>query len=202
MPEEHTQDPGSVSVLIPGLRQGDREAIGLLWERFYPYLVGVARGRLDGSLRSNAHDVAANAFLSFCACVTQEGRFPNLENRTNLSRLLWRFTFCKAVDFNRDPSNRRVRLAGETLDGFPGREPPPEFEDEVANLLGKLPDDGLRRIALLRLKGLTRQKIADCCECSVPTVDRRLALIRSCWRADWESLMGAWKAKGDANANE
>jgi DNA-directed RNA polymerase specialized sigma24 family protein len=69
----------------------------------------------------------------------------------------------------------------------------------VANLLDKLPDDDLREIALLRMEGLSRREVAARCGCSVATVDRRLALIRGRWKADWERLCGAGEAKGDAD---
>jgi RNA polymerase sigma factor (sigma-70 family) len=192
--------PGSVSRWISGLRHGDRQAMGRLWERYFDDMVRVARGRLRGApaLQDAEHDVAMEAFLSFCARIAQEGRFPDLDNRTGLIRLLTRFTICKAFDFRARPHNRREQ-AEEDFDGFPSREPPPEFEAEVAALLDKLPDDDLREIALLRMEGLTRQEIAARCGCSVATVDRRLAVIRGRWRADWERLLGAGEAKGDAD---
>jgi DNA-directed RNA polymerase specialized sigma24 family protein len=195
--------PGSVSRLIPELRRGDREAIGRLWERYFDSMLRVARGRLRGwpALQNAAHDVAIEAFLSFCARIAQDGQFPNLDNRTGLIRLLTHFTICKALDFRKWPPNRREQPAGEILDGFPGREPLPEFQAEVTAVLDKLRDEDLRKIALLRMEGLTHEEIATRCDCGVATVYRRLAVIRGRLKSDWENLMGAWKPKGEANAN-
>jgi RNA polymerase sigma factor (sigma-70 family) len=193
--------PGSISRWIPGLRRGDRQAIGRLWERYFDDMVRVARGRLRGapSLQDAEHDVAIEAFLSFCARIAQEGRFPDLDDRNGLIRLLTHFTICKAFDFRQRMHNRREQAAGEDFDGFPGPEAPPEFEAEVANLLDKLPDEDLREIARLRMEGLNRQEIAARCGCSVATVDRRLSVIRGRWKADWERLRGAPEEKGDAD---
>jgi DNA-directed RNA polymerase specialized sigma24 family protein len=201
MQPQPTLAPGSVSRWIPELRRGDRQAIQRLWERYFDGMVRVARGRLRGAprLQDAEHDVAVEAFLGFCARIAQEGRFPDLDDRTGLIRLLTHFTICKAFDFRKRLHNGRERPAGECLDGFPGREPPPEFEAEVAGLLGKLPDDDLREIARLRMEGLTRQEVAARCGCSVATVDRRLAVIRGRWRADWERLCGARHGSGDAD---
>ena len=42
---------GSVTGLLEHLRAGDREASQPLWERYYPWLVGLARQRLRGTPR-------------------------------------------------------------------------------------------------------------------------------------------------------
>lgn len=198
---QSTLGPGSVSHWIPGLRCGDRQAIGRLWERYFDDMVRVARGRLRGvpALQDAEHDVAIEAFLSFCARVAQEGVFPDLDDRTSLIRLLTYFTICKAFDFRKRTHNRCEQALGENFDGFPGRELPPQFEAEVANLLDKLPDDDVREIARLRMEGLSRLEVASRCGCSVATVDRRLAVIRGRWRADWERLRGAGQARGNAD---
>jgi DNA-directed RNA polymerase specialized sigma24 family protein len=204
MQPQPAPEAGSVTSLIPGLRQGDRQAIGRLWERYYHDMVRVAWGKLYDvpALRDADHDVAIEAFLSFCARIGQDGQFPNLDNRTGLIRLLTHFTICKALDFRKWQSNRRAQQAGEILDGFPGRQPLPEFQAEVTALLDKLRDEDLRKIALFRMEGLTHQEIAARCDCGVATVYRRLAVIRGRLKSDWENLMGAWKPKGEANANE
>jgi DNA-directed RNA polymerase specialized sigma24 family protein len=176
--------------LIPGLREGDRQAIGRLWERYFSQMLRVAQSKLYGALRFYAHDVAMDAFLKFCARAAQ-GKFPDLDERMGLIKLLTHITICESFDFLRRPWIRRELAASEILDHFLSREPPPEFENEVTALLDKLPDDDLRKIALLRMEGLTRQEIAARCGCGVATVYRRLAMIRCCWRSDWENLLGA-----------
>jgi DNA-directed RNA polymerase specialized sigma24 family protein len=66
-----------------------------------------------------------------------------------------------------------------------GREPDPAFAAQVAEecqrLLTQLSDDGLRTIALRKMEGYTNEEVAAEMSCSVPTVERRLRLIRREW---------------------
>jgi DNA-directed RNA polymerase specialized sigma24 family protein len=132
-----------------------------------------------------------SAFLSFCDCIKEEGKFPELTDRKGLRRLLAHFTFCKAVAKRRWYFSRREQHLGEEPHTLVCPEVPQEFGDEVAALLNKLPEE-LREIARLCIEeeDLTREQIANRCGCGVATLFRRLAVIRSYWRADWEDLMG------------
>jgi DNA-directed RNA polymerase specialized sigma24 family protein len=51
-------------------------------------------------------------------------------------------------------------------------------------LLGQLGDDELRAIAVWKMEGLTNQGIATRLGCALPTVERRLRLIRKTWSAE------------------
>jgi DNA-directed RNA polymerase specialized sigma24 family protein len=66
-----------------------------------------------------------------------------------------------------------------------GNEPTPEFAAQVAEecqrLLDMLPDDELCSIAVWKMEGHTNEEIAGLLGCAVPTVERRLRLIRKCW---------------------
>lgn len=68
-----------------------------------------------------------------------------------------------------------------------GTEPDPAFAVQLAEefqlLLGRLADDRLREIALLKLEGHTHEEISARLECSVRSVNRRLTLIRRTWEA-------------------
>ena len=72
-----------------------------------------------------------------------------------------------------------------------GAEPTPELAaqaaDEVQRLLGMLPKEEVRSVALLKLEGCTNAEIADRLGCAEVTVERRLSLIRSLWK---ESAVG------------
>src|SRR5262245_42322399 len=91
--------PGSVSHWINALKEGDQAAAQSLWERYHARLIGLARQVLQGSRRREAdeEDVVQNAFNSFFKGVAQ-GRFPQLNDRDNLWRLLVVLTARKAVD--------------------------------------------------------------------------------------------------------
>jgi DNA-directed RNA polymerase specialized sigma24 family protein len=131
-------------------------------------------------------DVFTDAFLSFCAAA-REGKFPDLTDRTNVIRLLARLTMRKACDVRRRESRRRDIVRGESALGgagfepFAGRDPPPEFEAEVGQLLDLLKTDELRDVALMRMHGYSRKEIAEQLDCSVATVGRQIVEIRARW---------------------
>jgi DNA-directed RNA polymerase specialized sigma24 family protein len=195
----------SVTSWIVQLKRGDHAAAGRLWERYFARLVGLARGKLLASRRRNAEadeeDAALSAFDSFCTAAAQ-GRFPRLNDRDDLWRLLVLITLRKVSDlFARD--GRKKRGAGQVwnesallgfvgssengLDALVGRDPTPEFAamfaEEYERLLGALHDDAIRQIAIWRLEGYTRDEIAQRMDCSPRTVAYKLDFIRKTWLA-------------------
>jgi len=80
--------------------------------------------------------------------------------------------------------------AKKGIDQVPGAEPTAEFAAVVAEglrgLLDLLADDELRQIALLKLEGWTNEEIASRINRSLPTVERRLRLIRDKWKDEYE----------------
>ena len=82
-------DKGSVSVWIEAAKRGDESAIRQLWERYRGRVSKLAWSKLQGSPRRAAdeEDVALSAFARFCLGA-QEGRFPQLESREDLWRIL------------------------------------------------------------------------------------------------------------------
>src|SRR5687768_7707304 len=87
---------GSVTRMIPVLQRGEQQAVQVLWERYFEPMVRVAEARLLGApcRAGGAEDIAVAAFLRFCADVQRPGQFPDLSNRDNVLRLLFRFTVC------------------------------------------------------------------------------------------------------------
>ena len=197
-----SRQPGSITQWIPGLRHGDQRAIQVLWEHYFEPLARLAEARLRGcpGAAGNGEDVAVEAFLSFCADARRDGHFPDLSRRDNVMRLLVRFTVCKAFDFRVREVRRRRVVLGESVLGeagfepIAGREPPPEFQAQVASLLDKL-DKDLRPVAQLRMEGRSNQEIAAAIGRAVATVERRLSLIRGRWKADWDALRGECDAQ-------
>lgn len=184
--------PESVTQWIHQLRGGDPSAARNLWEAYFHRLVGLARARLRTLPRRAAdeEDVALSAFDSFCRGV-ERGRFPRLDDRDDLWRVLLLVTERKAIDLlehegrvKRD--RRRLHADGdEPLAACASREPDPAFAAEVADacrrLLAALADEKLRAIALHKLEGFTNEEIATKTRCSLATVERRLRLIRREW---------------------
>jgi DNA-directed RNA polymerase specialized sigma24 family protein len=197
-----TEPEGSVTRWIDDLKAGDDIAAQRLWERYFQELVRLARANLRAAHRGavDEEDIALSAFDSFCRGA-ERGRFPRLDDRESLWRLLVTITVRKVADqverqCRKKRGGGRVRgetaLAGEDsdaggagLDWVVGREPTPEFAamvaDECRRLLETLGDETLRRIALLRMEGYSDGEIASQLDCGVRTVGRKLELIRKIW---------------------
>jgi RNA polymerase sigma factor (sigma-70 family) len=199
-----SDDSGSVTHWIGALRGGDLDAAQPLWERYFARLVRLAQARLrtrrGPGVAEDEEDAALSAFDSFCRAAT-EGRFPRLDDRDDLWRLLVTITERKAVDQMRRA--RRVKRGGgrvrteadlaggpdelAALDQFAGPQPTPEFVAEFAEeyrrLFEALRDEELRRIAVWKLEGYSLDEIAARLGCARRTVSRRLELIRTLWRA-------------------
>ena len=196
------QPDGSVTHWLGALKAGDAAAAQHLWERYFDRLVRLARAKLGAMPRGAAdeEDVALSAFHSFCQGAAR-GRFPRLDDRDNLWRLLVTITARKALDQVRRQA-RQKRGGGRVLVGSAqsggeddtdgagleqvvGQEPTPQFAamvaDECRRLLAALGDETLRRVALLRMEGCSDEEIAARVDCSLRTVSRKLALIRKAW---------------------
>ena len=91
-------DQGSVTHWIVALKDGDLAAAAPLWQRYYRQLITLARNRLRSSKSRAAdeEDVVQIAFQSFFQAITK-GRFPELNDRDGLWRLLVVITAKKAM---------------------------------------------------------------------------------------------------------
>ena len=89
---------GSVSRLITDLKTGDHEAARQIWQRYYENIVRLARSRLREVPRAMADEEdAALSILNSFFCGAAAGRFPILENREDLWRILMTITTRKAI---------------------------------------------------------------------------------------------------------
>ena len=93
---------GSVTHWVGLLKGGDRDAARPLWERYFRDLVARARASLRRKppLGHDEEDVALSAFGSFCRAA-EAGRFPDLDGRDGLWRLLLVFTARKVSNLAR-----------------------------------------------------------------------------------------------------
>ena len=193
-----TRDEGSVTRWLGALKAGDPDAAQRLWERYFTDLVRLARARLRRAPRAaeDEEDVALSAFDSFCTAATQ-GRFPRLDDRDDLWRVLVTLTERKAADLRRRQRRqkrgggrvaREADLAepeGDLLDHLAGAAPTPEFAalvaEEYRRRLDALPEEALRRVAVLKLEGYSNQEIAGRIGLDLRSVVRKLDLIRRTW---------------------
>jgi DNA-directed RNA polymerase specialized sigma24 family protein len=191
------------------LRAGDVDAAEVLFRAYFERLARLARQHLCESKRRMAdeEDVALGAMDSFFRGVAAQ-RFPRLNDRTDLWRILLTLTLYKARDLARHENRERrgggkvapaVDLldlasesgAGNALDRFASPEPPPDlavcFAEEVRNHLDNLPGDDLRQVALARLEGCTVDEVADKLHMSRRAVERKLHIIRKVWQGEEKS---------------
>ena len=200
-----SQTDDAVSQWIDGLKAGDEVAAANLWRRYYQCLIGLARKKLGDSPRriADEEDVVLGAFKSFCQRA-QEDRFPDLRDRDDLWHLIVRITERKAYDQLRDQTRKKRGsglVAGESvfvdlqafsdgagINGVAGPEPTPEFAAEMVEAVDRLfkllEDEELRQITLCKLEGYTNEEIAGKIGRALPTVERRLRLIRERWQGE------------------
>jgi DNA-directed RNA polymerase specialized sigma24 family protein len=188
-------DDGSVSRWLDPLQQGEAAAVQQLWQRYYLDLARLAHRILRDLPRRacDGEDVALSAFDSFCRNA-EKGRFPQLQDRDDLWRLLAVITVRKANRVRREEVRQKrggwERQAGggpepPLWEQVPGREPSPELAaqltEEYERLLGLLGDDDLRRVAVMRMEGHTVEEVAAATGCAPRSVKRKLQLIRTLW---------------------
>ncbi len=201
-----------VTQWLAQLAQGDDLAIQHIWNHYYEQLIRLARKKLgDASRRvSDEEDVVLSAFDSFCRGAAA-GRFPRLDDRHDLWKLLVTITARKAVAHLRR-AHRQKRgggaVRGESvfhgaddsqrasgIANVLGREPTPELalmvSQQCERLLECLVDPTLRKVALAKLEGYANEELAQQLGCSPRTIERKLAQIRQIWT-------GAGLAEGGA----
>ena len=190
---------GSVTRWLDQLHRGDAAAASQLWDRYFHRLVALARKKLADAPRGMAdeEDVALSALDSFCRDA-EKGRFPDLEDRHDLWRILVVITVRKAGHLRRDETRQKrggpVHEAEEgestdrRLEELLSREPDPGTAalaaDEHHRLMGLLGDDELRRVAQRRMDGGSVEEIARELGYAPRSIKRKLHLIREIWQKE------------------
>jgi DNA-directed RNA polymerase specialized sigma24 family protein len=196
---------GSITHWLRLAQHGEERAVRPLWERYFHLLVARARAALRRLSRSTAddEDVALGAFESFCRGA-KEGRFPNINDRNDLWRVLVVLTAWKAArlvrgELRHKRGGGRVETEADlpqtgtaegqaVLERIVGMEPTPAFAAQVAEeserLLDKLGSDELRSIAVSHMEGYTVGEVAGKFGRSPRTIARKLQLIRGIWHEE------------------
>jgi DNA-directed RNA polymerase specialized sigma24 family protein len=195
-------DNPSITQWLQGVQAGDQDAAQQLWARYFQKLVRLACNKLPSHMcrEFDEEDIALSAFRSFFAGV-EEQRFPQLNDRNDLWRLLVVITRRKATAYVRR-ATRQKRGGGEVqgesevapadvddtdcgLDALVSEEPTPAFAAEAAEeyhrLLSCLGDESFRTIAVLKMQGYTVEEIAARTSSTRRTIERRLQIIRKKW---------------------
>lgn len=203
-----TDSAGSVTCWIDALK-GDAGDGGLddaarqLWGRYCDRLVRLAKDRLRRGSGPppgvvDEEDVALSAFHTLCK-MAAAGRFPKLDDRDDLWKLLVTLTARKAAN-ERKSARRKKRGGGLVLDEAAlngndpdgdamarviGDEPTPEFaamiSEEFRRLVASLREPEFVKIAMMKFEGHTNLEIADDLGCVERTVERKLKIIRKTW---------------------
>ena len=211
---ETSPDPtetGSVTRLIDRLRSGSPEsgdeAARRLWERYLPRLLTLARRHLDRRIRvlQDEEDVAQSMGRSFFRRL-RRGDF-DLADRDALWALLVTITLNKARGaadrhFAEKRDVRRARplppseegrsgaalepLAAEAADPTPAEAA--ALNEALEHRLRDLPEEDLRRVAVMKLEGYANREVAAELGCSLRGVERKLAIIRRRWETAVEDL--------------
>lgn len=194
---------GSITQWLEAVEQGDESAAQHLWERYYSSLLRLARSKLSGAAGRafDEQDVVLNAFEAFYRGF-QSGRFPQINDRHDLWRLLISLTARKAIDVVRLERRQKrgggqvfaeadFRIAGDDAAGLNmadliGSEPSPEFAlmlaEDLQRRIDDLPKAELKDICLRKMEGWTNEEIAEQLGCTTRTVERKLELIRNHWQ--------------------
>ena len=189
---------------LAGLKKGDSRAAQEIWQEYFGRLVRLAKGKLRGvpGRSFDEEDIALSAMNSFMQGA-QGGKFPKLDDETDLWKLLVTITARKAQKhlrqrFAQKRGGGNVRgesvfmnpgdpLEGIGIAGVMGDSPSPAFAAEFAEsctlLIDSLDDQVMQEIARLKLESYTNVEIADLLGCTVRTVERKLNLIREKWGA-------------------
>lgn len=195
----------SVTQWLAALHADQSIAVEQLWGRYVEKLVRLARKKLanSGLRTSDEEDIVNEVFADFLHGV-KEDRFARLSDREDLWQILSMLTERNVINhIRRETAAKRGKgqvrgesafavsadfSAGPGINQIAGREPTPEFAAEVAETLGRLmaalKNDLLRLLARDNLAGYTQQEMVDRHGISLPTVQRKLKLIREMWNRE------------------
>jgi DNA-directed RNA polymerase specialized sigma24 family protein len=195
----HSDEPDN---WIADLQTGDCEALEAVWQQYYPKLLRVIRRRL-GTLQlrgADEEDIALSAVNSLYAGLT-EGRFPTLQDRHDLWKILLTIAYRKTNTY-RDHYFAKKRGGGKQrgesvfddpdlptdargIEQISAREPSPEFlaavTDTLQSLLAQLTEPLLTEVVRYKMNGYTNDEIAVELGFTTRTVERKLERIRALW---------------------
>lgn len=189
---------GSVTQWIFSLKEGNANAAGLLWERYWRRLHGLARKQLGNSNRGavDEEDVVISAFTDFCQQVQENGFKEGIDDREDLWQVLALLTKRKAVDQFRKENRRsakneplpasiddsqQIAKSDTSIQKSDSPSVITQAKEELERLLNLLPDEQTRRIACLRLEGYSNLEISETEGCALRTVERRVSNIKTLW---------------------
>jgi DNA-directed RNA polymerase specialized sigma24 family protein len=194
---EHPSELGSVSRAILACGGADDGAAQAIWDRFFERLCRYVKQRIYPRHRRHfdEEDVATSAFHALFQGL-KSGQFTHVRRRDELWLMLTLIAARKASNAAKQADRKKRgggRVRGDSAFAAGGIDRVVSYaqrndESSLAgvgaaadDLLARLPDESLRRIALLRLSGHRVEDIARQLNCVSRTVERKLQLIRKLW---------------------
>jgi len=199
---ENSEEQGSVSHWLKGMKKQDQESIRNLWYRYFDKLVHIARTKM-GTRSNPLNDEEDIAMSVFCALnnAAVNNRLEQLTNRNELWALLLTITQRKIINARRYESAQKrsdVRTINETdlntalesthvfnMDLLASEEPTPDtlsiLNEQFHILIEQLSDAKLKRIAIKKLEGYRNEEISKIMGVAVRTTERKLKVIRTQW---------------------
>lgn len=182
---------GSITHWLYGLREGDNDSVGKLWNRWYKRLCAkIAPGARRLSI-CDEDDIANGAFYDLCKSLKQNKHFE-IDNRNELWRLLSVIALRKTRDWKKydcaqkrgGPDKSKLISTHRNPGVVSGGEFPDisaQFADEFRKLMSALGDHDLKRVVHLKLSGHNNNEIAQQLDCSLRTVQYMLKRVRDVW---------------------
>ncbi len=167
--------------LVERARKGDRQAFGVLVERYQRRVVGVVLAVVH-----NPEDAVELAQETFVRAYQNLAKF---EERSSFSTWLYRIAVNLAIDWRRR-EGRHVTLRGEEAESELGRIPSEvgdsfrevaqgETAEKIRQALDELTAEQRSVILLREVEGLSYDEIAEVMQCPRGTVMSRLFYARS-----------------------
>lgn len=192
-------DQDSISQWLHQAKQGDRDAMGRICERYFAVLADFAKQRFDGFPRRavDEEDAVISALENF-RIGAESGDFNEISDRDDLWKVLGTLTSNKVIDHIRKLTAQKRgggQVRGDSInrqefdddaggfDRFPSDLVTPEVQlivnEELQRMLDLLEDPVLIDTAVARMEGHSNKEIAELMGTSVSTIERRLRLERA-----------------------
>ena len=188
MPDEIT-----VTKWIAALRQGDEASAKKLWNLYFQRLMNFAKSRMGAVTTAiyDEEDAAISTFRVLCENL-KAGKYPDIADGDEFWRLMLTVA-ARKISRRLEYESAAKRNAGsaqlERIDvSLAVTKDASQVAVEYEELLSKLNDPNLERVAVLKLDGYTNEEIATAINRTRRTVQRMLDLIRDLWREELDNL--------------
>lgn len=188
-PAPGNDSPGSVSLLLDQVKQGESEAFRALCERFLPTLIKSVDHRVASHEGIDTEVIANSVLYSLWQAMAERGRFQDVQDRDQLLRILAVIVRQKVQRHRRDAQrhkrDRRLTTHQHSFEMHAAQDPGPdllvEIRESVQDWLAMLPAVQ-QQVVHLKVAGHSNVEIAHILKISLRSVERYLCAIRGVWK--------------------